>query len=194
MFIIGHMTGFGMKVTAIVGSPRKTGNSAKLVNTILEGAKESGADVSIHYLGDKNIKPCLGCYSCEKTKECVIKDDDMQEIYADIESADAYVFASPVYFNQVSGQFKVFIDRIFPYYWDKPLKARKSVFTLVFEDNQSHLYDEVIEWFTDMMESCHGVEFIDKVKVHGVSKNPVSKNEELLARAREIGKKLVRAS
>jgi len=85
-----------MKVTAIVGSPRRTGNSAKLVETILEGARESGAEVSIHYLGEKTIKPCVGCYSCEKTKECVIKDDDMREIYAAMDTSDAYVFASPV--------------------------------------------------------------------------------------------------
>jgi multimeric flavodoxin WrbA len=95
-----------MNVTAIVGSPRKTGNSSKLVESILEGTMESGADISIHYLGEKEIKPCIGCYSCEKTKECVIKDDDMREIYSDMEIANAYVFASPVYFNQVSCQFK----------------------------------------------------------------------------------------
>jgi multimeric flavodoxin WrbA len=40
----------------------------------------------------------------------------MQEIYADMESSDAYVFASPVYFDHVTAQFKLFVDRIFPYY------------------------------------------------------------------------------
>lgn len=179
-----------MKVTAIVGSPRRTGNSAKLVEAVLEGARESGAEASIHYLGEKAIRPCTGCYSCEKTKECVIKDDDMAEIYADMEAADAYVFASPVYFNQVSGQFKTFLDRIFPYYWGKPLKGRKAVFTLVYEDNQEDLYDEVVDWFTSMVESCHGIEFVGKLKVHGTGRNPVAGNPELLVRAKEMGRKL----
>jgi len=180
-----------MKVTAIVGSPRRTGNSAKLVESILDGASDSGAAVSIHYLGEKTIKPCIGCYSCEKTKECIIKDDDMSEIYPDMDSADAYVFASPVYFNQVSGQFKTFLDRLFPYYWDKPLKGRKAVFTMVYEDSNEDLYDHIIEWFTSMVEVCHGIQFIETMKVHGTGKNPVTGNPELLAKAKEMGRKLV---
>ena len=179
-----------MKITAIVGSPRKKGQSARLVEEITAGAKEIGAEVVIHYLGEKNIKPCTGCYSCEKTKECIIKNDDMQNIYRDMESSDAYVFSSPVYFNQVSGQFKVFIDRIFPYYWDKPLTGRKGIFTLVYEDDHESLYHEVVDWFTDMVTSCHGIEFTDTFKVHGANKRPVNENKELLIKAREAGKLL----
>lgn len=179
-----------MKVTAIVGSPRAGGNSSKLVESIAEGARESGAQVSIHYLSEKDIRPCLGCYSCEEEKECVIKDDDMREIYSDMEAADAYVFASPVYFNQVSGQFKVYLDRIFPFYWGKPLKGRKAVFTLVYEDQREDLYDDVVDWFAVMVESCHGIEVIETLKVHGTRGNPVVGSPELLARAKEMGVKL----
>jgi hypothetical protein len=78
-----------------------------------------------------------------------------------------------------------------PYYWDKPLKGRKAVFTLVYEDSHQDLYDEIIDWFTSMVESCHGIEFVETLKVHGTSKNPVAGNSELLFRAKEIGKKLV---
>lgn len=180
-----------MKITAIVGSPRKKGQSARLVNAILDGAKEFGAEVAIHYLSERNIMPCTGCYSCEKTKECIIKNDDMMGIYEDMETADAYVFASPVYFDQVSGQFKVFIDRIFPYYWDKPLTGKKGVFTLVYNDENENRYHEVVNWFIDMVTSCHGIEIVDTVKVHGVRKHPIAENDELMERAREIGKRLV---
>ena len=65
------------------------------------------------------------------------------------------------------------------------------MFTLVYEDDHESLYHEVVTWFTDMVNSCHGIEFIDTVKVHGANKRPIAQNEELLARAREIGKKLV---
>lgn len=180
-----------MKVTAIVGSPRRNGNSARLVQEVLEGAKEAGAEVAVHYLGEKTIKPCIGCYSCEKTKECVIQDDDMQGIYPDMESADAYVFASPVYFDQVSGQFKTFIDRIFPYYWDKPLKNRKAVFAMVYEDKRAEIYDEIYDWFKQMMKPCHGVDAVEFIKVHDINNSPVSADSELLARARRIGASLV---
>jgi multimeric flavodoxin WrbA len=180
-----------MKVTAIVGSPRREGQSARLVEEIVQGVRENRVEVALHYLGEKNIKPCLGCYSCEKNKKCVIKNDDMQDIYKDMESSDAYVFASPVYFNQVSGLFKLFIDRIFPYYWDKPMNGRKGIFTLVYEDDNESLYHEVVNWFTDMVKSCHGIEFTDTFKVHGANKRPISENKELLAKAREAGERLV---
>jgi multimeric flavodoxin WrbA len=180
-----------MKIAAIVGSPRKNGQSAQLVNAILDGAKKSGAEVAIHYLGEKTILPCTGCYSCKETKECIIKNDDMMDIYEDMETADAYVFASPVYFKQVSGQFKVFIDRIFPYYWDKPMTGKKGVFTLVCNNGNESLYHEVVNWFTDMITSDFGIECVDTVKVHDVGKHPVVENNELMERAREIGKKLV---
>ncbi len=180
-----------MKVTAIVGSPRRKGQSARLGEEIIRGARESGAETSIHYLGEKHIKPCLGCYTCERTKECIIQDDDMQGIYADMSSSDAYVFASPVYFNQVSGQFKTFLDRIFPYYWGKPLKGRKAVYAMVYEDSDSSLYDEVTDWFVKMVDTCHGINVIDTIKVHAVNKNPVSENEDLLTNARAIGQSLV---
>jgi hypothetical protein len=48
----------------------------------------------------------------------------------------------------------------------------------------------VIDWFTDMVKSCHGIEFTDIFKVHGAKKRPVGENKELLAKAREAGKLL----
>ena len=180
-----------MKVTAFVGSPRRNGNCANLVSAILEGAEGSGAEIKIHFLGAKNIKGCTGCYHCEKANECIIKDDDMQEIYADMESSDAYVFASPVYFNHVTAQFKLFVDRIFPYYHAKPIKGRKAVFALTYEEDDEKIYGGVVDWFRDMIESCHGIKVVDSLKVHGIVKQPVKDNPALLSRAEDIGRGLV---
>jgi len=101
-----------MKIFGFVGSPRKEGNTAWTVNEILEGAKAQGAETQVLYSGDLDIKPCKGCLGCTKSGVCVIN-DDMQKIYSALEQADAIVFGSPIYMGQMSGQAKMFADRLF---------------------------------------------------------------------------------
>ena len=101
-----------MKVIGFVASPRKDGNTSFVVNKILEGVKESGAETEIWYSGELNIMPCKGCLGCVKSGKCVI-DDDMQKIYETLKEADALVLGSPVYMGQMSAQAKTFTDRLF---------------------------------------------------------------------------------
>ena len=93
-------------------SPRKNGNTAWSIQQILEGAAEPGAKTQIYHTGDLNISPCLGCLGCVKGGGCVIA-DDMQQIYLALKEADALVLGSPLYMAQMSGQAKVFTDRLF---------------------------------------------------------------------------------
>jgi multimeric flavodoxin WrbA len=101
-----------MMVLGIVCSPRKGGNTEILVQEALAGARDSGAKTELLTVGDKEIKPCDGCLSCEKTGECHIK-DDMQLVYEKMLSADGIIIGTPVYFWSMSGQAKVLIDRTY---------------------------------------------------------------------------------
>jgi Multimeric flavodoxin WrbA len=56
---------------------------------------------------------CLGCFACQKTGKCVIK-DDMNEIVPKMEHADVLVFATPIYYYEMSGQMKTLLDRANP--------------------------------------------------------------------------------
>ncbi len=56
---------------------------------------------------------CLGCFACQKTGKCVIK-DDMNEIVPKMEQADVLVFATPIYYYEMSGQMKTLLDRANP--------------------------------------------------------------------------------
>jgi multimeric flavodoxin WrbA len=107
-----------MKIIGFTASQRKQGNTAWVVDKILEGAKEQGAETQSWYFSDLDIKPCLSCYGCrqgdlagERTR-CIIK-DDMQQLYDALEHADALVLGSPVYMGQMSAQAKIFMDRLF---------------------------------------------------------------------------------
>ncbi len=100
-----------MNVLVILGSPRKKGNSETLVKTIVHGLEQKiDCDVEYVYLHGLNISPCLGCGGCEKTGNCVVK-DDMTDLYDKVDAADILFLVTPVYFYGPSAQIKTFIDR-----------------------------------------------------------------------------------
>jgi len=101
-----------MKIFGFIASPRKEGNTAWAVNKILEGAKEQSAEIQSWNACDLDIKPCKGCLTCVQSGKCAIN-DDMQKIYSELKQSDAVVLGSPVYMGQMSGQAKIFTDRLF---------------------------------------------------------------------------------
>ena len=113
----------GIKVVGIVGSYRKGKTIDSAVSAVLEGAKANGAETKKIYLLDKHIEFCKNCRSCAQQKiearrgKCV-HDDDMEDILAEIDGADAVVLGSPVNFYNVTAIMKRFIERLLPYaYW-----------------------------------------------------------------------------
>ena len=83
----------------------------RLAGFVLAGAKDAGAEVEIIELADMQITPCTACESCSLDGRCVFA-DDFPAAYDRMQDADGLVFASPVYVDNVSGQMKVFIDRL----------------------------------------------------------------------------------
>lgn len=66
-------------------------------------------------LKEKNIKFCIGCLACQSKGNCVLK-DDVPEIMVKVKAAEAIVFATPIYYYEMSGQMKVLLDRLNPLY------------------------------------------------------------------------------
>lgn len=103
------------KILIISTSLRKGGNSEKLADEFMRGAVETGHVVQKISLIDKDITFCTGCLACQKTKRCVIHDDaDM--LTQKMLSADVLVFATPIYYYEMSGQMKTVLDRANPLY------------------------------------------------------------------------------
>ncbi len=99
-----------MKTCGIVGSPNKKGNVDILVSQVLKGAKSRGARTEKIYLNDLKIKPCQDCGRDPYPRYCFFE-DDMERIYDLLETCDSVVLGSPVYFDTVSAQVKLMIDR-----------------------------------------------------------------------------------
>lgn len=105
-----------MKILALLGSPRKNGNTSLLLDEYLRGIEEAGkpAEITKIYLNDKDIHGCNACESCRSTAagRCIIE-DDMQELYPLFCEADMVIYATPVYWWSVSAQLKAFMDRCY---------------------------------------------------------------------------------
>ena len=94
-------------------SPRKGGNSDTLADEFTRGARDAGHDAEKISLAGKTIGFCRGCLACQKTERCVIQ-DDVNAIVQKMLSADVLVFATPIYFYEMSGQMKTLLDRSNP--------------------------------------------------------------------------------
>jgi multimeric flavodoxin WrbA len=99
-----------MKIIALMGSPRKGGNTDLLLDAFLRGVKEGGGEYEKLSISDLDISPCRECLACEETGECVIQ-DDMQPVYRKLLKADKIVLASPNFFYGFPAQMKALIDR-----------------------------------------------------------------------------------
>lgn len=100
------------KILVLSGSPRKDGNTDKLVEAFAKGAAER-SKVEIMRVCDMNINPCKGCNYCFKSEEnTCVQNDDMSVIYKKLAESDVLVIASPLYFYGVSAQLKAVIDRL----------------------------------------------------------------------------------
>jgi multimeric flavodoxin WrbA len=98
-----------MQVTGIVASPRKQMNTDTIVQRILNGCEDSGVSVAKIYLNDLDIQPCQSC-RIQDGSGCIYQ-DGMEQIYEIFEKADGIVLGTPVYYNTVSSQMKLMIDR-----------------------------------------------------------------------------------
>lgn len=99
------------KVIVISNSLRTNSNSDKLADKFMEGALEAGHEVEKISLIGKDIRFCRGCLACQKLGKCVIN-DDVDSIMQKVLHADVVVWATPIYYYEMSGQMKVLIDRM----------------------------------------------------------------------------------
>ncbi len=98
------------KILLISASPRRGGNSDILCDEFARGAREAGHMPEKIFLRDRKVGFCTGCNACQTAGLCARK-DDAAEILEKMVSADALVFASPVYFYAMDAQLKALIDR-----------------------------------------------------------------------------------
>jgi multimeric flavodoxin WrbA len=107
------------KILILNGSPKKNGNTAKLVAWLAQEARLKGARVKVARAASLVSKTngCTSCRACQKNAnyECVIN-DDIKDVLKEMKKSDVIVFATPLYFYGPSAQLKLIIDRMFSLY------------------------------------------------------------------------------
>jgi len=141
-----------MKITAIT-SGRKSGNSKQILRHCVESCQADNLEIAELCLSEKKIEYCDGCLTCDEAGKCH-KNDDMCKAISDIEDSDALVFISPTRWSLLSGDLKVFLDRLNPLAMPQKLSGKKAIIICV---GQSSLREDQsikhaitsIEYFCD---------------------------------------------
>lgn len=189
-------------ILAIYGSPRRQGNSARLLDEAVLGAQSEGATVDKIVLRDLKISPCLEIYGCKKDGRCVIQ-DDFQTVREQLLASKGLMLASPIFFYTVSAHTKILMDRCqslwVKKYWveqvdrhERPL-TRKGLFLSVGATRGKKLFDGTlltVKYFFDVLDA----ELWRSVLYRGLDlEGDVLQHPEYLVEAREAGRDLARA-
>lgn len=144
----------GRNIVILNGSPRRKGNTSALVREFIEGAESAGNTVTEFFLDSMDIHSCKGCFGGHSSKEypCVQK-DDMGKIYPAVRECDVIVFATPLYYWNMSGQLRTAIDRLFALEeGDGNLlrgHGRASALLMAAEGND---FDDVVLYYDHLMD------------------------------------------
>ncbi|MDR1194122.1 MAG: flavodoxin family protein [Peptococcaceae bacterium] len=185
-----------MKIIGFNASPRKSGNTAWAISQILESAAETGAEIQIFHSGELTISPCKGCLGCAKSGDGCVVADDMREIYAALKQADALVLGSPLYMAQMSGQAKVFTDRLFAQITPrfsprfKEENAGKKLILVFTQGNPDQSKFQAYYDYTKNMFRLLEFDVRDMIIVTGTRGGQASDNADLRFALRESGQKL----
>lgn len=142
------------KIVILNGSPRKNGNTSELVKCFTSGAENAGNEVITFHLDSMDIHGCKGCFGGQSDQEypCVQK-DDMTKIYPAIQNADVVVFASPLYYWNMSGQLRTTIDRLFALEEGrKNLLRGNGKSSVLLMAAEGHGFDDVLLYYNHLLE------------------------------------------
>ena len=176
-----------MKNVLIITTSLRTGsNSDILAQSFKNGAESSGNNVELVSLKNKNISFCRGCFACQKIGHCVIN-DDANEITDKMAQADVIVWATPIYYYEMSGQMKTMIDRA------NSLFSRERNFKDVYilasaDDNDPSTINNAKSGIEGWIKCMKGARFAGSVFVGGIEEERAIIGNEGLNRAFELGK------
>ena len=136
-----------MKVLIINGSPRKEGNSARLIKELTGVFTEENVDFEEYQVGAKDIRGCMACGYCYTHDGCVVK-DDINELAKKLDESDGMVVVSPVYYGSANGSVISLLDRLFySSHSDKRMKVG-AAFAIARRAGTTATFDELNKYFT----------------------------------------------
>lgn len=188
-----------MLILAFNGSPRKNGNTAVIIDRILDGARSRGAQTTEIRLHDINLRGCQGCLSCRANPGFCNLVDDLSPFLEGIKNSAGIVVGCPIYMYRISGQMKLFTDRIYSLYANRPDGGYDSMvppgktYALVTSQGapDKEQYSKSIRYLAGMTGTGLGMKMVGKIVHTNSALLPARQDEALLERAYEIGRLMV---
>lgn len=190
-----------VNVLGISGSPRRHGNTETLLDALLDGAREAGAEVEKIVLRQLDYGSCRGCNACHRTGVCVIK-DDLTVVFERITAADILAVASPIYSMGITAELKGLIDRA-QYFWarkfilknlyftDEHIRRHKGIFISTAGLGWDNVFDAAFPALTAFFNTT-GFEYWDNIIANDMDRyGGITGHPTALAEAREKGRNVV---
>lgn len=186
-----------MRVATVLGSPRKKGNTSRVLEWTEQALTAHGHEMHRINLVDHKIKGCKGCFTCKKFPDvpgCPQK-DDASEILARLMASDLILYASPIYFWGPTSQMKTFIDRhcclvtgFGTPQWQSLMKGKRLGLLITCEDaveNNTDLFTELFRRFAEYLQCDH-----KGALVVPFTTTPDALGEEVMQRAADFAQQL----
>lgn len=189
------------KVLGLAGSPRRGGNTDRLLDQAITGAISQGAQAKQIVLNDLDISPCQHCDGCIQTGGICVIDDDMQWVYSDLREFDRFIFAAPVFYMGIPAQAKAMVDRcqalwVIKYLFKSPIASctnieRRGIFISVGGSRYNNAFQGSIatvkSWYLTLDIGYYGELLFPGIDKYG----DISNHATALKDAFSLGKALV---
>lgn len=176
-----------MKVLLFNGSPHINGCTFTALSEVANVLNKEGIETEIIHIGNKELRGCIGCYTCKTNGKCVF-DDLVNEIAPKFQECDGVIIGSPVYYASANGTLISFLDRLFfSTHFDKRMKVGASVVSAR-RGGCSATFDELNKYFTINGMPVASSQYWNMV--HGYTPDDVRKDEEGLQTMRTLGKNM----
>lgn len=188
-------------ILGIEGSPRKMGNSHKMLQAVLDGAGQAGSATCSVHLRDCRYEPCVGCEACRKDKICTRFQDGMTLLYPQILEAKGLVLISPVHNYNITAWMKAFIDRLYCFYdfedtrpraWSSRLagQGRKAIIGCIAEQKNEADMGFAMDAMRLPLEAL-GYEIVEELPILRLfDRGIIAKHEDIIEQAKSAGRKL----
>jgi multimeric flavodoxin WrbA len=192
-----------MKISCLIGSPRKNSNSAAIAARFTETAKKMGAEIETVVLNNLKYRGCQACMACKTTSEKCVLEDDLADVLESLKAADVIVMALPVYCSDVPGQFKCFLDRTYSYMKPSYLNetnpsrlpaGKKLVFILTQGAPMDNLFADIPQRYTGFLKRSMGLGETFLIRGIGVGGGgAVGVPDQFLQQAEELARSILKS-
>jgi multimeric flavodoxin WrbA len=181
------------RILVINGSTRENGNTDAILKAFMKGVTDGGFNVREAVLRDLTINNCIGCCKCQKEQKCNFQ-DDMTELRDMVMKSNILVFASPIYWCEVTGLMKTFIDRLYFFHHKENnhlIAGKKAlIITTLGEKDANYESQVLVEFYKRCMHSL-GIEILNMHSYPDLmEKDAITKKPEYTEAACNVGRKL----